>query len=106
MTNMELRYHPLMSYHGLNNWPPVWTWRGGQEDIRPKGEIGVLRDVFLSRVEPNLRLFLIMEHEKEEYMGCLLFNDWTFCGQIYELLKAHCGSSIAEIGTLDASRFV
>jgi hypothetical protein len=102
---MELRSHPLMTYRGINNWPPSWTWRGGEENIRPKGEVGILRDVFLSRVEPQSRLFLIIEHEQQEYMGCLLFNDRTFCGQICELLKAHCGRTIAEIGSLDASRF-
>jgi hypothetical protein len=102
---MELRYHPLMSYRGLNNWPPTWTWRGGQDDIKPTGEVGFLRDVFLSRVEPKSRLFLIMGHEEQEYMGCLLFTDCTFCSQIYDLLKAHCGAPIAEIGRLDVSRF-
>lgn len=103
---MELRYHPLMSYRGLNNWPPTWTWRGGQENIKPKGEVGILRDVFLSQVEPSSRLFLIMELEEQEYMGCLLFTDCTFCSQIYELLKDHCGATIAEVGNLDVSRFV
>jgi hypothetical protein len=103
---MELRSHPLMCYRGLNNWPPTWTWRGGQENIRPKGEVGILRDVFLSRVEPKSRIFLIVEHEKQEYMGCLLFSDWTFCGQISELLRSHCGKSIAEIGSLDISHVV
>ena len=103
---MEVRSHPLMSYRGISNWPPSWTWRGGDENIRPKGEVGILRDVFLSRVEPKSRLFLIIEHEQQEYMGCLLFNDCTFCGQICELLKAQCGRTIAEIGSLDATRFV
>ena len=95
-----------MSYRGIDNWPPVWTWRGGAENIRPMGEVGILRDLFLSRMEQRSRLFLIMEHQKQEYMGCLLFNDSTFCAQIYELLKAHCGNTIAEIGSLDVSRLV
>src|SRR5687767_13394363 len=86
VTIMHLRNHPLMSYRGIDNWPPVWTWRGGAENIRPKGEVGILRDLFLSRMEQRSRLFLIMEHQKQEYMGCLLFNDSTFCAQICELL--------------------
>ena len=24
-----LRHHPLMSYHGVPNWPPTWTWIDG-----------------------------------------------------------------------------
>jgi len=99
---MILRDHPLMSYRGLSNWPPVWTWRGGAgEDKRPRGEIGILRDVFLSQVEPRTRLYLIMEHERAEYMGCLLFNDATLCRQICELLDKHRGCPIADIGSLD-----
>jgi hypothetical protein len=102
-----LRNHPAMSYRGLNNWPPIWTWRGGAgEDRRPKGEVGILRDVFLSQVEPRSRIYLIMEHEATEYMGCLLFNDPTLCRQLCELLNRHCGYPISEIGNLDLTHLV
>ncbi len=91
-----------MSYRGLRNWPPIWTWRGGEgTDHRPRGEIGILRDVFLSRVEPRSRIYLIIEHENEEYMGSLLFVDPTFCAQICELLNKHRGSRVADLGNLD-----
>jgi hypothetical protein len=103
---MELRNHPLMTYRGINNWPPVWTWRGGRENIKPQGEVGVLQDVFLSNVVPHSRIFLIVAHNEEEYMGCVLFTDYTFCGQIYQLLKAHCGNTIGEIGSLDVTALV
>jgi len=96
-----------MNYRGLRNWPPIWTWRGGEGlDRRPRGEIGVLRDVFLSRVEPRSRLYLIIEHENEEYMGCLLFADATFCAQICELLNKHCGCRVAELGDLDVTELM
>jgi hypothetical protein len=99
---MILRNHPLMSYRGLCNWPPIWTWRGGEGvDRQPRGEVGVLRDVFLSQVEPRSRIYLIIEHEKEEYMGSLLFTDATFCAQICELLDKYRGSRVAELGNLD-----
>jgi len=98
---MELRDHPLMSYRGVNNWPPTWTWRGGGENNRPKGEVGILREVLLSKVEPNSRIFLIMQHEDEEYIGCLLFSDETVCAQIFDVLKDQCGHSVEEIGSLD-----
>lgn len=99
---MKLRNHPLMSYRGLNNWPPVWTWKGGHDNQHhPRGEIGYLRDVFLSRVQPRSRVFLIMEHEGQEFMGGILFTDIQFCGQIYALLKNRCGTSIEEISGLD-----
>lgn len=96
-----------MSYRGLGNWPPVWTWRGGQGvNQRPRGEVGILRDVFLSRVEPRSRVYLIMEYENEEYMGCLLFADSTFCAQVYGLLSKYCGSNIGDLGDLDVSELL
>lgn len=101
---MMLRDHPLMNYRGLRNWPPIWTWRGGEgENKRPRGEVGILRDVFLSNVEPRSRVYLIMEYEDSEYIGCLLFDEASACKQICELLHHHCGSSITEIGDLDLS---
>jgi hypothetical protein len=42
---MLLRNHPLMRYRGIASWPPVWTWIGGGEKKRPRGEIGILRSV-------------------------------------------------------------
>jgi len=96
-----------MTYRGLPNWPPVWTWRGGGAgDKRARGEVGILRDAFLSRIEPKSRLFLIIEHENEEYMGCLLFSDTSFCGQIYELLKDSCGWHITDIGSTNVAHQV
>ena len=101
---MKLRDHSLMNYRGLRNWPPIWTWRGGPgENNGPRGVVGILRDVFLSRVEPRSRVYLIMEHENSEYMGCLLFNEPKICEQICELLTKHFGSSISDIGDLDLS---
>jgi len=103
---MELRSHPLMGYRGLNNWPPIWTWRGVGEDARPRGEVGILRDVFLSKVDPRARIYLIMEYEAAEYMGCLLFEESGFCKQMCELLNSHRGASIVEIGSLNVSHLL
>lgn len=105
--DMELRHHPLMSYRGVPNWPPIWIWRNGERDKQPpKGEVGVLREVFESRVQPSLRIFLIVEYESEEYMGCLLFGDLTFCNQVYALLTQHCGHRIQDIGSLFAGHLL
>jgi hypothetical protein len=87
-----------MSYHGLPNWPPVWTWMGGTENKRPRGEIGILKAVKVSGIEPANRIFLYIEYEKESYMGCLLFDNPPFCLQIAKLLQHWCGHPIGEIG--------
>jgi hypothetical protein len=100
---MVLRDHPLMSYKGIPNWPPAWTWTAGEEKKSPKGEIGILKTVGLSKVEPSDRCFLHIDHEGSSYIGCLIFDDSTFCIQIAELLKNYCNRRIAEIGSLDIS---
>jgi hypothetical protein len=100
---MLLRHHPLFSYHGMLTWPPVWTWTDGAENKRPRGEVGILKAVGLSDVQPADRCFLSIEHKGSRYIGCLLIDDGGFCHQIVKLLQAHCNHSIAEIGGIDVS---
>jgi hypothetical protein len=97
---MMLRNHPLMSYHGIPNWPPVWVWIGGPESKRPRGEVGTLVEVRI-QPEPLHTCFLIIRHEESEYMGCLLFDDQTFLNQMFDLLKRCRGRTIQTIGDLD-----
>jgi hypothetical protein len=74
----------------------------GGEELR--GEIGVLKEIVPSILFPSSsRFFLIMEHEDKEYMGCLIFDDASFCRDIFRILRAHTGSTIADIGGLDVS---
>ena len=100
---MQLRDHPLMSYHGTRNWPPVWVWIDGREEKCAKGEVGILRSVFLSKLQRADRCFLMIFYEGSSYLGCLLFDDGMFCRQITKLLQGCCNRSIAEIGRLNLS---
>ena len=99
---MELRDHPLMSVQGRRSWPPVWVWIGGQPAKHPKGEVGVLKEVRKSLRPPVLsdRLFLIMEEQEALYVGCLLFDDRTFCEWLLAELHNHIGKNIEHIGQL------
>jgi hypothetical protein len=63
-----------MSRYGVPNWPPVWTWVDGLENTLPKGEVGILKWVGLSGIEPIDRCYLYMNHEGSSYLGCLLFE--------------------------------
>src|SRR5262245_26932032 len=94
---------PLFRYRGVPSWPPIWTWASGLENNRPKGEIGILRKVELSNIQPANRCFLYIEHEGSSYIGCLLFDDSAFCGQVATVLNNHCNRPISEIGSLDIS---
>ena len=97
---MKLRTHPLMSYRGVSNWPPVWVGTNRRHEPL-KGEVGVLKDVVPSKTEGANRFFLVIEDEELQYVGCLLFQDLSFCRQIYKLLDTHRGDSIEQIGDID-----
>jgi hypothetical protein len=103
---MLLRDHPLMSRHGVPNWPPVWTWVNGPEVDGPenkslRSEVGILRWVGLSALQPPDRCYLYIDHEQSSYLGCLLFDDRAFCRYIAKLLESYCNRPIAEIGSID-----
>jgi hypothetical protein len=103
LQSMKLRDHPLMCSVDMRAWPPTWLWRGGSEDTRPTGEVGLLKDVILSDIDPPTRCFLVMQHMGAEYIGCLSFENSGFCREIYEVLGEHRGNSIDEIGNVDIS---
>jgi hypothetical protein len=98
---MLLRNHPLMQYHGVASWPPVWTWIGGTENKNPRGEVGILDEVVLSNIRPLDRCYLYIKQESATYLGCLLIDDEAFCSQVARLLRCYCNHSIVEIGSLD-----
>jgi len=101
--SMLIRDHLLMSRRGIPNWPPVWTWTDGLENTHPKGEVGILKAVTLSGIGPSDRCYLHIYYQGSVYIGCLLFDDRAFCGQLAKLLDSYCNRSIAEIGGLDLS---
>jgi hypothetical protein len=100
---MVLRDHPLMCYKLVPNWPPTWTWVDGLENKHPRGEIGILKAVSLSKVLPANRCYLYIDHEGSSYIGCPMFDDRALCRHIAEILQFCRNRSIAEIGGLDLS---
>ena len=101
---MLLKDHPLMSYHGIPSWPPVWTFVRGVEKKHPRREeIGILKEVTISNIQPADRCFLHIEHEGSTYIGCLLVEDPVFFSQIVTLLQGYLNRPVAEIGSLNIS---
>ena len=100
---MKLRDHPLMSYHGISNWPPVWIPLHQNEYKILKGEIGFLHCVIYKEGALPNKCFLIIDHEDRGYMASLIFDDTTFCRQIVKLLPDYCGHPTKEIGNIDLS---
>jgi hypothetical protein len=97
---MMLRDHPGMSFHGVSNWPPVWVHARANGQKQLTGEIGVLKYVHASNRLSN-KCYLVMEHDNIQYVGCLIFNDATFCYQVANTLRTHLGRSIKELGDVD-----
>ena len=100
---MLLRDNLLLSHRGVRSWPPTWTWVSGLNNKHPIGEVGILRDVLPSNIEPGDRCFLYIDIDGASYTGCLLTEEIAFCRQIVELLLANRNHPIAEIGSLDLS---
>ena len=98
---IKLRCHPLMSYRGVSNWPPVWTWIDGEEIKHAEGEVGILKEVKLSNVRPADRILMLIEHEKDRYIGCVPFDNYFFCRMILPLLEQYRSHSLQEIGELE-----
>jgi hypothetical protein len=92
-----------MSYKGVPSWPPAWIWIDGREKKSAQGEIGILKQVILSIIVPADRCFIYIEYEGSLYLGCLLVDDYAFCGQVAKLLQAHCNRPLADIGSIDLS---
>src|SRR5262249_50094249 len=98
---MLLRDHPLMSYKRNRSWPPRWLRTGGNETTNPKGEVGILKNLIPSTIEPDNRCFLIMEHCGIEYVGALLLSDPAFCREIFGVLLQNRGKTMQEIGSIN-----
>jgi hypothetical protein len=79
-------------------------WRGGYETTHPQGEVGILKNVMPSTIEPDGSCFLIMEHCGAEYIGALLLSDPAFCCELCRVLVKNCGETIRDIGEIDISR--
>lgn len=96
---MRLRDHPLMSYRGVKNWPPVWL----QPDTDKKltGEVGLLTGVTADPAKK--KCFLHIEYAKEPYTGALLFEDEMFCWLMCKIISNQLGRKISDIGDFDIS---
>ena len=91
-----------MSYAGARNWPPPWTSLRDKIDKLGRAEVGILKEVKSSELAPE-RLILIMEHGRDIYGACLMFDDASFCKQLCDWMKGRVGWTIKDIGDADLS---
>ncbi len=91
-----------MSFAGVKTWPPVWVHSRSEPVRKENGEIGILAGLIFYDDNPRRRL-LIIDSERERYVGALASDDASFCKQLYSILQSHIGESIKEIGAIDLS---
>jgi hypothetical protein len=92
-----------MRIRDLQNWPPVWVRLGRTNATKPKtlrAEVGYLHDVRRYLDRPG-KLFLTMDHDATTYVGCLPFDDHSFCEKAFEYLRRCCGMEIENVGSSD-----
>ena len=105
---MHLRDHPLMSYRGVPNWPPVWIQSRGFAVKPMRGEVGILVYVYRNENTSSTKCYLTIEHEHQIYVGTLLF-DYSARGfgvQICKLLNANTRRTLKEIGDLEVGQLL
>jgi hypothetical protein len=98
---MLLRNHPLLTYQNRRSWPPAWLYCGGFDNTYPRGEVGILKNVFPSSINPFTHCLLIMEHAGADYMGTLFVSEEAFCLEMYAVLLRHRGKTLQKIGDVD-----
>jgi hypothetical protein len=98
-----LREHPLLSHSTISAWPPIWVSLDGGNITRLTGEIGILKEVRMDELKQD-KCFLVIEYNGLKFTGCIMFNDRSFCQQMYRLLVDHCGRAIHDIAVLDLAQ--
>jgi len=89
-----------MSYRGMPNWPPAWSTLAIRSKPGPRGEVGTLEEVLMNNLYYD-RIFMAILYEGYRYLGCLIFDDASFCFQIFAFLKLNRGKQIKDIGDSD-----
>lgn len=87
---------------GMRAWPPLWTNARNDEVDKPRGELGILREVEQNKLVKEA-VFLWIDHEGARYFGGMVFDDASFCRAIFTFLKSQIGVPIQEIGDSDVS---
>ena len=77
-------------------WPPLWN-KVDESDPSITGEVGVLRFVHCN-LPVSLKCYIVIEHDRRNYVGELIFGDRVFAEKTTFLLRNHIGRTITEIG--------
>jgi hypothetical protein len=62
--------------------------------------VGLLKRV-LYEPDNQGKIFLVIEYQQAEYVGCMLLDSKSFCEELASRLRSHQGVAIAAIGDLE-----
>jgi hypothetical protein len=98
---MQLRDHPLIIFRDLSSWPLAWVRLGSARAKAAKkltGEIGILKEVRYYTHRRG-RIYLTTDYAGTLYVGCLVFDNHSFCEKAFEHLRRCYGMNIEAIGS-------
>ena len=69
---------------------------------RVTGEVGILDAVYLSKLIPPDRVYLVIKSEGGSgYLGTLMFETASLAKAIFDILNTHLNKRISEIAAVD-----
>jgi hypothetical protein len=78
----------------------IWTTPRNDPEDKPRGEIGYLPQVSMSKNFSDV-IILVIEYEGTKYVGSLRYEAPTAYYKTYDILTSKIGLSIREIGNID-----
>ena len=88
-----------MIHQGNPIWPPRWN-KVKANVATVVGEVGMLKFVHAPSTGA-LKCYMVIEHDGEQHVGELVFDDRSFAERIVLLLKDNLGRAIKDIGDID-----
>ena len=90
---------------GVKMWPPKWlftTGLAGSTSQSVTGEVGVLDAVFLSRVMPPVKVYLVITTDDgNSYLGSLTFERSSIARVMYDFFLTQINRRVSAIGSVD-----
>jgi hypothetical protein len=89
----------------MRTWPPKWLFTTGPARSTSQsvtGEVGKLDAVYLSRVLPPVKVYLVVTADDgNTYLGNLMFERSNIAKAMYDFFLTQINRRVSEIGSID-----
>ena len=90
---------------GVRMWPPKWLYTtslAGSASHSVTGEVGLLDAVYLSRMLPPVKIYLVITtDDSNSYLGSLMFEKSSIAKVMYDFFLTQINRRVREIGSID-----